>query len=227
MAFHLLKMLFVGVVATLIFSSPGAVPSRAEDLATLPTKAHPLLIDLRKRQVLLYTEINLKNRNKPNPHWGVVYHGGELSDKAILSAFCTPGEFHAALMQIGARPGINLTPDQAGAFVQGDELSVSAFRPDLNKSFSLADIFFDQTGKGFHIRFGGNLERADKEKTGCITCLESCPVGITSNAAYPAISSSKRFFSPNSLFKGRLENLPAQAGSPVILIYQLINWNKF
>ena len=226
MAFHLLKMFFVGVVATLIFSSPGAVPSRAADLTNLPTKAHPLFIDFKKRQVLLYTEVNPRNWNKTNPHWGVVYYGGKLSDKAILSAFCTPGEFHAALMQIGARPGNNLTPDQAGSFVQGDELSVSAFRPDLNKSFSLADIFFDQTGKGFHIRFGGNLERADKEKTGCITCLESCPVGITSNAAYPAISSWKRFFSPNSLFKGKTETLPSQKVAPVILIYELINPKK-
>ncbi len=223
MALSLLKMLSVGVVATLIFSAPGVDPSWSADLTTLPDKAHPLSIDLKKRRVLLYTEVNLKNWNKTNPHWGVVYRGGKLSDKGILSAYCTPEEFHAALLQIGARPGNNLTPDQTNTLVQGDELSVSVFRPDLNNSFSLADIISDQTGKGLHIRFGGNLERAAKEKTGCITCLESCPVGITSNAAYPTISSWKRFFSPNSLFKGKTENLPTRAGVPVILIYQLIN----
>ena len=89
MACHLLKMFFVGVVATLIFSSLGAVPSRAADLTNLPTKAHPLFIVFNKRQVLLYTEVNPRNWNKTNPHWGVVYYGGKLSDKAILSAFCT------------------------------------------------------------------------------------------------------------------------------------------
>lgn len=227
MASHLLKILSVGVVATLILFPLDAVPSRAADPSKLPTKANPLFIDLNKKQVLLYTEINLKNWDKTNPHWGVVYQGGKLGDKAILSAFCPPEEFHEALIKIGARSGHNLTLHQTDTLVEGDEFSVSVIRPDLNKSFSLADILFDQTGKGFHIRFGGNLERAVKEKTGCITCLESCPVGITSNAAYPTISSWKRFLSPNSLFKGKKENLPTQAGVPVILIYQLKKQTNF
>ena len=34
------------------------------------------------------------------------------------------------------------------------------------------------------IRFGGNIKSAYAANTGCILCLESCPVGITSNAAY-------------------------------------------
>jgi hypothetical protein len=226
MAFHLLKILSVGVVTTLILFTLGAVPSGAADPASLPTKAHPLFIDLKKRQVLLYTEVNPKNWNKTNPHWGVVYQGGKLKDKAILSAFCTPGEFHEALMQIGTRPGNNLTLNQTDTLVEGDEVTISVLRPDLNKSFSLEDILFDQIGKGFHIRFGGNLERAIKEKTGCITCLESCPVGITSNAAYPTIGPWKRFHSPSSLFKGKTENLPAIKGASVILIYELIHPNN-
>lgn len=227
MAFHLLKIFFVGVVVTLILFRLGVVSSPAAEPANLPTKTHPLLVDLSKKLILLYTEVNPRNWNKSNPHWGVVYQGGKLRDKAILSAFCTPGEFHGALIKIGARPGNNPTLQHPDTLVEGDELSVSVLRPDLNKSFSLADIIFDQTGKEFHIRFGGNLERAVKEKTGCLTCLESCPVGITSNAAYPAISSWKRFISPNSLFKGKKENLPAQAGAPIILIYQLKNHTNF
>jgi hypothetical protein len=189
----------------------------------LPTKTSPLLMDAKNSQVLIYTEINAKNWDKLNPHWGVVFQGGKLSHKAIFSAYCTPEEFHAALLQIGANSGNNLIQDQTGVVVQGDELSVSVLRPGLNKSLSLRDVLFDQTGKGFRIRFGGNLERATKEKTGCITCLESCPVGITSNAAYPTIGSWKRFFYPNSLFKGKTGTLPAQKGAPVILIYELIN----
>ena len=93
MAFSLLKHLSVGVVATLIFSTPGVDPSWSVDLTTLPDKTHPLSIDLKKRWVLLYTEVNLKNWNKTNPHWGVVYHGGKLSDKAILFAYCPPKNF--------------------------------------------------------------------------------------------------------------------------------------
>jgi hypothetical protein len=220
MSFHLLKLLYVGVVVTLILAVPGLIPSLAADLPLLPTKTHPLLIDAKNRQVLIYTEILFKNWDKANPHWGVVFRGGKLWDKAILSAFCTPQEFYEALVQIGARPGNNPALDQSGTVVQGEELSVSVIRPGQAKSFSLADLIFDQTGKGFCIRFGGNIEIAARERTGCITCLESCPVGITSNAVYPTISSWKRFYSPNSMFKGKTEILPAQEGLPFILIYQ-------
>jgi hypothetical protein len=223
MSFHLLKLLSVGVVATLILVPPRPFPSRAADIPFLPTKTHPLLMDAKKNQVRIYAEINVKNWGKLNPHWGVIFQGGKLSHKAIFSAYCTPEEFYAALLQIGARPGNNLTLDLSGALVQGDELSVSVFQPDQNKSLPLADVLLDQSGKGFHIRFGGNLERAAKGKTGCITCLESCPVGITSNAAYPTIGSWKRFFYPNSLFKGKTGTLSAPKGVPVILIYELIN----
>ena len=34
------------------------------------------------------------------------------------------------------------------------------------------------------IRFGGNFEAAKAKRTGCILCLDSCAVGITSDAAY-------------------------------------------
>jgi hypothetical protein len=223
MSFHLLKRLFVGVVATLILVPASPFPAQAADPPSLPTKTHPLQIDVKNRQVRIYTEINVKNWEQLNPHWGVVFQGGHLSHKAILTAYCTPEEFYAALLQIGARPKNNLTPDLSGAVVQGDDLTVSVFQPDQNKSLSLADVLFDQSGKGFHIRFGGNLERAAEEKTGCIMCLESCPIGITSNAAYPTISSWKRFFYPNSLFKGKMGTLPVQKGAPVILIYELVN----
>ena len=35
------------------------------------------------------------------------------------------------------------------------------------------------------LRFGGNLESAKKNNTGCVLCLDSCATGITSDAAYP------------------------------------------
>jgi hypothetical protein len=230
MAFHLLNKLYVGVVATLIFfalsatlivSVLGTVPSWAADLTALPTKTSPLIIDSKNKQVLIYTEINTSNWGKTNPHWGVVYRGGKLGEKAILSAYCSPLDFHKALTEIGAKPGENLTPGSMGEYVKGSPLKVTAVLPGLNKELSLEQIIEDSSGKSFQIRFGGNRDRAVKEKTGCITCLESCPVGITSNAAYPAISSFKRLISPNSRFKGKPDVLPNREGTPVILIYRL------
>ena len=99
-------------------------------------------------------------------------------------------------MEIGAKPGNNLSRETMGEFVKGSSLKVMAVLPGFNKELSLDQIFDDSSQKGFQIRFGGNRDRAVRGKTGCITCLESCWIGITSNAAYPAIGSLRRFISP-------------------------------
>ena len=219
MASSRLKTLTVGVVATLILSWVGPVPASDRDGPALPSRTEPLRIDPINKRVLVYAEVNPKSLNQSNPHWGVVFQGGKLNDKAIFQAFCTPREFHDALLQIGARPGNNLTLRSSGEVIGGDELLVSVTWPGLSRPLGLADILEDSSGKGLRIRFGGNRQRAVEEQTGCITCLESCPIGITSNAAYPAISSFKRMISPNSQFKGKAEKLPRQGG--LILIYSL------
>jgi hypothetical protein len=129
-----------------------------------------------------------------------------------LQAFCKPQEFHDALLQIGAKPGNNLTFHSSGEVIGGDELLVSVTWPGLSRPLGLADVPEDSSGKGFRIRFGGNRQRAVEEQTGCITCLESCPIGISSNAAYPALNNLKRLLSANSQFKEKAENLPRQRG---------------
>ena len=219
MALRRLKALTVGVVATLILSWAGPVLASDRDAPVLPSRAAPLRVDTTNKRVLIYTEVNPKSLNQSNPHWGVVYLGGKLNDQAILQAFCTPQEFHDALLQIGARPGNNLALRSSGEVIGGDELLVSVTWPGLSRPLGLADILEDSSGKGFRIRFGGNRQRAVEEQTGCITCLESCPIGITNNASYPTISSFKRLLSPNSQFKGKAEKLPRQGG--LILIYRL------
>jgi hypothetical protein len=217
MASHCLKALMVGVVATLIFSWAGPVPASDRDLPAMPTRAEPLRVDSINKRVLIYTEVNPKSLNQSNPHWGVVYQGGKLNDRAILQAFCRPQEFHDALLKIGAYPGNNLTFRSSRDIIGGDELLVSVTWPGLSRPLGLADVLEDSSGKGFRIRFGGNRQRAVEEQTGCITCLESCPIGVTSNASYPALSTFKRLISPNSQFKGKAEKLPRQGD--VILIY--------
>jgi hypothetical protein len=219
MATQLLKALTVGVVATLIISWAGNVLAADRDDPFLPSRSTPLRIDSINKRVLIYAEVNPKSFDQSNSHWGVVYQGGKLKDRAILLGFCTPQAFFDALLQIGARPGNNLTLRSSGETVQGEELTVTVVIPGQNKILSLSDILEDSSGKGFQIHFGGNRQRAMEEQTGCITCLESCPIGITSNAAYPAISSFKRMMSPNSKFKGQAEKLPRQGG--LVLIYSL------
>ncbi len=185
-----------------------------------PVKENPLVIDEKGKRVLIYTEVCEKNVHQYNAHWGVVFRGGELQDRAILMSYVNPLDFHDALIKIGARPGDNLKKYTNGHYVKGDTLDVKATWPGLGKVLSLDEIFIDKKGRGFQIKFGGNRRASEEQKTGCLTCLESCWISITSNANYPQIGQIKRWISPNSRFKGRADVLP-EDGKPVILIYRV------
>jgi hypothetical protein len=204
-------------LATALSSSTRSVATSSD---TLPTKEKPLLVDEVGQRVLIYTEVNEKNLHETNPHWGIVFKDGTYGHKAILRSYASQLALHDALLWIGAKPGDNLTKETLGAPVEGDRLEIAATWPGLGKERKLEDIFHDEAGKGFEIRFGGNRKAAELYNTGCITCLESCWIAITSNAKYPNISPLTRAESPNSRFRGRSDVLPG-GDQPVILIYRV------
>lgn len=185
-----------------------------------PTKEKPLIVDEKGKRVLIYTEVNEMNVHQRNVHWGVVFKDGKFQDRAILRSYANQLDFHDALIKIGAKPGNTLTKDTIGKYVEGDTLDMKATWPGLGKELSLNDIFIDEKGKGFKIKFGGNRKASEEKNTGCITCLESCWISISSNANYPQTHSLKRFLNPNSKFKGNANILP-EDGKPVTLIYSV------
>jgi hypothetical protein len=195
--------------------------TRATDLMYWPMRGTPLIADEKRGTVKMYTEVNLKNLTQTNPHWGIGCQTGKFAEKFILSSPAEPLDFHDALVSIGAKPGNNLALDSYGTFVEGDEIIVTALWTGLKKPVDIKDLFCDATGKGFNIRFGGNRPAAADKKTGCLTCLESCPIAITSNAVYPHISPATRSSTPNSRFRGNPEVLPTAAAFPVVVLYGL------
>lgn len=196
-------------------------PASASETQNLPTKDKPLIIDEKEKKVMIYTEVHGKNLQQFNPHWGIVFKDGKLHDKAILKSYVSPLDFYEALLKIGAKPGNNLNKDSNNKFVEGDTLDVKVTWQGLGRELALSEIFEDTEGKGFLIKFGGNQKASEEHKTGCITCLESCWIAITSNARYPQISDFKRLISPNSKFRGKTNVLPLD-GKSVILIYRPI-----
>jgi hypothetical protein len=196
------------------------VPLHLWGATPLPSREQPLLVDDAGRRVLVYTEVNGRNLTRSNPHWGIVAVGGRLADKGILRSYADPLAFHDALVRIGARPGNNLTSDSTGQYVAGDQLEVTVTIPGLGTDLPLGAVFDDETGRGFAIRFGGNRDAARHEQTGCITCLESCWIAVSSNDRYPFISTLRRLISPNSRFRGRASVFHGD-GQPVIVSYRL------
>jgi hypothetical protein len=231
------KVMVVGLCITGLFSVKGLIvfadssekgtsKTTSKTVASLsqvfPTKENPLMVDEKGKRVLIYTEVHEMNVHQPNVHWGVVFKDGKFQDRAILRAYSNHLAFHDALLKIGAKPGNNLTKDTIGKYVEGDTLEIKATWPGLGKELSLNEIFVDEKGKGFNIKFGGNRKASEEKNTGCITCLESCWISISSNANYPQTGSIKRFLNPNSHFKGNANILP-EDGKPVILIYKVAN----
>ena len=226
----LIAAAFTVFSSALVFAAPqekaaAVARSAAEDVQQYPTKTKPLIIDGKGKRVLIYTEVNEMNVHQSNVHWGIVFKEGKFQDRAILRAYANHLNFHDALIKIGAKPGSNLTKDTIGKYVEGDILEVTATWPGLGKELTLAEIFRDQTGKGFQIKFGGNRKASKEQSTGCITCLESCWIAISSNARYPQTGAMKRFLDPNSRFQGRAEVLPGD-GKPVIVMYRVASSNR-
>ncbi|SEM65201.1 hypothetical protein SAMN04489760_13027 [Syntrophus gentianae] len=182
---------------------------------------NPIMVDTARRIVKLYTKLQLRHLTETTSHWGIGYSGGKLADKFILVSSAEPVAFHDALVRIGARAGNNLPLDGYGKFIGGDRLILSAQWPGLPTPVSLHEIFYDSAGKGFDIRFGGNRAIAAEKKTGCLTCLESCPIGISSNAVYPHLSTLQRMLRPNSSFRGKPERLPNKEAVPIVVFYRL------
>lgn len=186
-----------------------------------PTSGNPVMVDTARRIVKLYTKLQLRHLTETTPHWGIGYSEGKLADKFILVSPAGPVALHDALVRIGARAGNNLPLDGYGKFVDGDRLILSAQWPGLPTPVGLNEIFYDSAGKGFDIRFGGNRAIAAEKKTGCLTCLESCPIGISSNAVYPHLSTLQRMLRPTSSFRGKPERLPNKEAVPIVVFYQL------
>lgn len=147
--------------------------------------AEPVIINADKKEVIVAAEVNGKYFNSPTRH-GVVFKGGGFGDKAVLRGLSDEREFHQALIDIGAVPGNNLGIDdmKLSKTVEGQKLNVCVTWEGLDKEIPFSDIIRSEDERVMDIRFGGNIENAKSKRTGCILCLDSCAVGITSDAAY-------------------------------------------
>ena len=90
--------------------------------------------------------------------------------------------------------------------VTGSKLDISVNWQGAAKAYSFDEVIVDSNGKKLDMRFGGNLTAAEEKKTGCLVCLDSCPVGIVSNATYTYGAVEKR---GEVKFKGNASVLPA------------------
>lgn len=112
----------------------------------------------------------------------IVNEEGSNAEMTLFATKAQTGDFYDALKQLGAEDGNNIALDDESGTIEGTALDVNVEMGTETCSF--ADLFTASEEREMDMRFGGNLEVNQEYATGCIMCLESCPAGITSNAAY-------------------------------------------
>lgn len=175
--------MILALAVVLSLAACGAAPAKEE------VDYSKIEVNSATQSVTIYTQVNGKYFTEPSRH-GVVFKDGSNGEKCILRGLCSEKDFYAAMINIGGQPGDKLyfaeaTPDGT-QYIEGQKLDVTVSWDGSNGQIPWSDIMTTGDGQPYvtDFRFGGNIKAAYAKNTGCILCTESCPVGITSNAAY-------------------------------------------
>lgn len=148
------------------------------------SNSQPLRVDANNHTVTMLVQINGRFLTDDTRH-GIVFKDGSNGHKSLFMGYATPKAFYEALKEAGGTPGENMTMDnKETTHVTGSKLDISVNWQGAAKAYSFDEVIVDSNGKKLDMRFGGNLTAAEEKKTGCLVCLDSCPVGIVSNATY-------------------------------------------
>jgi len=168
-------------------TAPKNEPSEEFTLGEL-SDSKTMVINKEKKEIQMLAEVNGKYLTEATRH-GIVYKEGTNGEKSVLRGLADQIDFYNALIEIGAKPGNNIQLEdmkKADKSVEGSKLDVFVTWEGLGKEIPFSDILKISDNRAMDVRFGGNLKNATDLKTGCILCLDSCAVGITSNAAFKA-----------------------------------------
>ena len=190
---------------------------KADDEVNGVSLKNPIKVDKEAKKITVLSSVNGKYFTEATRHASVNTDGSNGA-KSVLTAYATPEDFYNALIEIGAKPGENMNPDNATTtHVEGSKIGATVTWEGAGKDYDINEVIKDSNGKKIDFRFGVNLERAKNKKTGCLTCLDSCPVGIISNTTYTNGAVEKR----NEVkFTGNPDVLP-EDGTYVAVTYTL------
>jgi hypothetical protein len=205
------------IALVLLFAFSGDVGASAGAPSTWKEKLtkETIIINEKDGSLSFLAEVNGKYFYQPTRHCAV-FAGGKFGEKPIFQAFADPVSFYHALVKLGFKPGNNMTlKNKETTNVQGDLLDITITWDGAKKAYTLDEVIKDKAGKPIVMRFGGNLENSTKAKTGCLLCLDSCPVGIGSNASYTYGAVEKR---SETGFMGNKDVLPPDGTLVVITV---------
>lgn len=144
----------------------------------------PIKVDKEAKTVTVLCSVNGQYFTQPTRH-ASVFKDGSNGTKSIFTAYGTALDFYDALIEIGAKEGGNMTADnKETTHVEGDSIKAEVTWAGADRYYDFNEVIIDSNKKPIDLKFGGNRKAAEEKNTGCLSCLDSCPVGIISNTNY-------------------------------------------
>lgn len=180
--------------------------------------AAPMKIDEATKTITVLAAVNGKYLTENTRH-AVVFQEGKFGDKPVFSAYQNQNDFLKAMLYLNAVAGNNMTKENgATTQVEGQKVAVSVTWNGAPQSYDINEVIIDSNHRAIDMRFGGNEINAKEMNTGCIACLDSCPVGVISNHSYMYGAVEKR---DEVTFRGNAALLPKD-GTLVAVSFKLI-----
>ncbi|MBI2195022.1 MAG: hypothetical protein HYU36_23825 [Planctomycetes bacterium] len=159
----------------------------------------------------------------------IVWERGGAASSALFQAEPSDRAILEALRQLGARPSNNLTaecwtrredPEHPAPDLraEGPTVAIRVQWPGSDEGVALHTLFEGVRPEDLDFRFVGNEALIGQWKSGCISCLYSCPGGKVVNAAY----SIRDYTRESRRFRLAGGNLPAQ-GTPAWILLELLS----
>ena len=125
---------------------------------------NPIKVDKEAGTVTVLSQVNGKYFTEGTRH-ASVFKDGSNGAKSVFTSYGNHEDFYNALVEIGAEPGNNMTPDNASTTkVEGTPIDLKVTWNGADKEYDVNEVIKDSNGNKIAFKFGGNYERA-KAKT--------------------------------------------------------------
>ncbi len=167
---------------------------------TKKSQLYDVVVDKAAKTVTISAKLNGKYFDNSTRHL-IIDQFGFNKGRAILTSYCTPEDLYHALISAG---GVSWSKSEGKTLEMGEKNTVNNAE---NKAFSKIDISIGwdneihsldecltttcidennnvATPPEIDMVFTGNPKAAAKTPSGCVTCMDSCYIGIVANSAY-------------------------------------------
>ncbi len=180
------KILVVSLGAVMAFSlaACGSSSSSSSSDSSTPKNVKTVTVNKAKKSISFYATVNGTYFTQVTRHY-IVAKGKANADKSLLRANVSEIKVYNALKKIGGKPWDGMKVEQKGQKTEGQKVAVTLSWKGSDGEIPAAKTIKASNGTPkVDFRFSGNLKYAKKYNVGCIACLDSCYVGIVTNAAY-------------------------------------------